>query len=223
MDAPADPAPGTAAGPPRISLLLLGSLAVSALALALPARVGPLGPLVAGFLAFLGYRRIASSGGRLRGPGLARVAMTAALGVLVFQGWTMVRTAPSAAALAEIRGQVARVERELRAGTPEGAFGLLDEGVRREADRAAWVGRMAGAMGRLGALESVRASREAGGDWDRTAGFLDDPAAVLRLRLAVEGTFARGPGTVHLEVVVRRSGSRVTSALTSLSLEAAGE
>ena len=60
------------------SPLLVASLALSAVSLLLP-DIGPLGPLVAGVLAFLGYRKVVRSKGTVRGPGLAKVAMTKGL------------------------------------------------------------------------------------------------------------------------------------------------
>jgi hypothetical protein len=195
------------------------SLALTAASAALPTAFGPLGPVVAGFLAFFGHRRVRASGGTLRGPVLAKVAMTAALLLLLFQAWFMVRNGPAAAAEVRVQAHTARVESVLRAGTPEGAWDLLAEEAKGKLDRAAFVESLRAAMARLGALESLGPPKEAGGDWERSRTFLEGEASELRLGYAFDSKFQRGPGTVALTVLVRRRGRAVTVDLVALGVE----
>jgi hypothetical protein len=205
--------------PPRPCSLLVASLTLTAVSLALPRSFGPLGPLAAGVLAFLGDRRVKASGGTLRGPVLAKVAMTSALLLLVAMAVVMIRNAPAAAAEVRMQAQTARVEGVLRSGTPDGAFDLLSPEARAGADRAAFVESMRAAMARLGSLDSLGPSRAAGGDWNRAAAFQEGDAADLRLAYAFDATFQRGKGTVTVEVLVRRRGSDVTADILSLRVE----
>lgn len=207
----APPAPG-----PRWSPMLVASLAVSGLSLALPAAFGPLGPLAAGILAFLGYRNVRAAGGAVRGPLLARGAMTLALALLVVQSWAMVRHAPTAAAWASIREHAARVDANLRTGTPEAAWDLLAPEARVEAGRAAFVTGLRDALSRLGPLQDLGATEGNGGDWERTGTFEEGDSAELRLPMRFDARFERGRGRVEIEVLLRRRGSSVTGALTSL-------
>ncbi len=208
-----------AAEPPRPCSLLVVSLALTGVSVALPTAFGPVGPFAAGVLAFLGHRRVRASGGTLRGPVLAKVAMTAALLLLAAQGWFLIRNAPAAAAEVRVQAQTARVESVLRAGTPEGAWDLLAPEARAAADRAAFVDSMRTAMARLGALESLGLPREAGGDWERSRTFLEGESADLRLGYAFDAKFQRGKGTVALTVLVRRRGRTVTADLVALSVD----
>jgi hypothetical protein len=216
----ASPAPGpSAAEPPRPCSLLVVSLALTAVSLALPAAFGPLGPVAAGVLAFLGYRRVRASGGRLRGPVLAKVAMTAALVLLAAEAWIFVKHASSAAAEVRIQAATGRVESLLRTGTAEGGWEILAPDARGALDRAAFTESLRDAMGRLGPLESLGPPREAGGDWERTGTFDEGEEAELRLRYAFDATFRKGPGRIELEVRVRRRGAAVTADLTSLRVD----
>ena len=208
-----------AAEPARPCSLLVVSLSLTAVSLALPTAFGPVGPLVAGVLAFLGHRRVRASGGTLRGPVLAKVAMTAALLLLAAQGWFMIRNAPAAAAEIRVQAQTARVEAILRAGTPEGAWEILAPEARPAEGRAAFVDSMRAAMARLGALESLGTPREAGGDWERSRTFLEGESADLRLGYAFDAKFQRGAGTIALTVLVRRRGRAVTADLVALGVE----
>lgn len=209
----------TEPGPPRPSGLLVASLALTAVSVTLPTAFGPLGPLAAGVLAFLGDRRVKASGGALRGPVLAKVAMTAALLVLVAQAWFMIWNAPSAEAEIGIQAQTARVEAVLRSGTPEGAFDLLSPGAQAASDRKAFVESIRSALARLGALRSLGKPRNAGGDWDRSGTFLQGDSCDLRLGYAFDAEFERGKGTVAVEVLVRRRGRGVSVDLASLRLD----
>lgn len=202
--------------PPRPCSLLVVSLALTAASAALPTAFGPLGPVVAGFLAFFGHRRVRASGGTLRGPVLAKVAMTAALLLLLFQAWFMVRNGPAAAAEVRVQAVTSRVDSVLRAGTPEGAWDLLAHDARK--DRAAFVDSLRAAMGRLGALESLGPPREAGGDWERSRTFLEGESAEIRLGYAFDSKFQRGDGTVALTVLVRRRGREVSADLVALDV-----
>jgi len=215
-----EPAPTQAPVPdaPRPCSLLVVSLALTALSVLLPTAFGPLGPIVAGVLAFLGDRRVKASGGALRGPVLAKVAMTAALLLLAGQAWFVIRNAPSAAAEVRVQAQTARVEAVLRAGTAEGAWDLLSPEARAAGDRGAFVDGMRAAMARLGALESLGVPRESGGDWERSGTFLEGDAADLRLGYAFDAKFQRGQGTVAATVLVRRRGREVTVDLVALSV-----
>ena len=209
---PAPPAPGAR----PIAPLLVASLVLSAVSLLLPDAFGPIGPLVAGVLAFLGYRKVAASKGALRGPGIAKVAMTLALALLVLHAWAMVRNAAVAAAWNGIRGHLARVEEVLRTGTPEGAYALLSEEARGESGREAWVSGLRDALQRLGPLERLGEAREEGGDWPDTASFGDGETADLRLPLSFDAAFRNGPGRVEVEVRARRTGREVRTSLESL-------
>ncbi|MCK6478650.1 MAG: hypothetical protein L6R43_00455 [Planctomycetes bacterium] len=211
-------APAPAAEAPRTSGLLVASLAISGMTLLLPGAMGPVGPFVAGVLAFLGHRRVRASGGALRGPRIALAAMTLALGLLVLQSWVMVRTAPVAAAWARIRGQIGRVDACLRTGTAEGAWDLLDPAARGALDRAAFVRDLRAAMERLGPLESLGTAREEGGDWEATPAFREGERAELRLGMAIPARFRGGEGVVRLEVLVRREGRVVEGVLTRLAV-----
>jgi hypothetical protein len=195
------------------------SLTLSAVSLLLPQAFGPIGPVVAGVLAFLGHRRVRTSGGTLRGPVLAKVAMTAALLLLAAQGWFMVRNAPAAAAEVRVQAQTARVEAVLRAGTPEGSWDLLSPEAQAGSDRTAFVDSMRAAMARLGALETLGLPREAGGDWENSRNFLEGESADLRLGYAFEAKFQRGTGTVALSVLIRRRGREVAADLVALSVK----
>ena len=206
------------AAPPRVpaSPLLVASLAVSGLSLALPTAFGPVGPLAAGVLAFLGHRSVRKSGGRLRGPVLAKVAMTLALALLLVQIWVVWRGAASAAAWTGIRARLAAVEETLRTGTAEGAFELLSPEAQGRTDRAAWVSATGDALGRLGALVSLGEPRAEGGDWERTGEFGSGDAADLRLPVAFDAEFRGGRGRIDLEFSARRRGREVTTGLEAL-------
>ncbi len=206
---------------PRIPGLLVASLALSGLTLLLPGAMGPVGPFLAGVLAFLGHRRVRASGGALRGPRIALGAMTLALLLFALQAWMVVNTAPAAAAFREMRGQVANVDACLRTGTAEGAWDLLDPAARTGLDRAAFTGALREAMTRLGPLETLGAAEEAGGDWDATAAFPRGERAELRLGLLLRPVFRGGKGIVRLVITVRREGRRVTSGVTALAVEPA--
>jgi hypothetical protein len=195
----------------------VASLGLSAISLGLPDRFGLLGPLAAGVLAFLGYRRVRASGGRLRGPLLAKVAMSAALLLFVAVAWVVVRRAPEAAAAARLQAQSARVEALLRTGTPEGAWELLSPEGRTGADRAAFVRAFREAMLRLGPLDSLGPPLQGGG-WEGMAGYREGASADLRLGWAFDARFARGPGRVEIEVRLRREGSAVSADLVGLRL-----
>ncbi len=223
MDAEGGAAPAAAPAPPRVSGLLLSSLVLSGISLLVPSGLGPVGPLVAGVLAFLGYRAVRGSGGGLRGPLLARVAMTAALLLFAFMAWQMVRHAAAARAMGEIRGQVRRVEEVLRNGTAEGAWDLLGSGAKASGDRAAFVKALRAAMLRLGPLDSLGDAEQAGGDWDRTGSFEEGDREVLRLPMDLDGRFRQGRGRIRVEVVVRREGQAVASEIAALRVEPAAE
>lgn len=206
------------AAPPRVpaSPLLVASLAVSGLSLALPTAFGPVGPLAAGVLAFLGHRSVRKSGGRLRGPVLAKVAMTLAIALLLVQMWVVWRGAASAAAWTGIRARLASVEETLRTGTAEGAFELLSPEAQGRTDRAAWVTATGDALGRLGALVSLGEPRAEGGDWERTGEFGSGDSADLRLPVAFDAEFRGGRGRIDLEFSARRRGREVTTGLEAL-------
>ena len=201
---------------PRLSRLLVASLALTASSLVLPLAL--VGPLVATVLALLGHRRVRKSGGALRSPALALAAMAAALVVFAAQGWVLVRAAPRAAAQIGMQGQTARVEAALRSGTAEGAFDLLSPAARQGTDRAKFVESLRAAFARLGALRSLGDPRERGAGWDRTGTFLEGDAVDLRLGWAFDAEFERGKGTVTLEVEVRRRGRAVEVDLVSLGV-----
>lgn len=207
-----------AAERPRTSPLLAGSLVLSAVSLALPTAFGPVGPLAAGVLAFLGYRKVRASQGAVRGPRLAQAAMTVALLLFVLQAWAMVRHAATTAAWAALGGQATRVDGNLRTGTPEGAFELLSPEAQASTDRAAFVTDLREALSRLGPLETLGEAREAGGDWERTGSFEDGEEAELRLAIAFDAKFRKGRGRVEVEVLVRRRGRAVTSGITALTV-----
>lgn len=211
-------APGTppAGAKAPLSPLLVASVALSGVSLFLPTAFGPLGPLVAGVLAFLGHRRVVLSKGALRGPGLAKVAMTLALALFLLQAWAVVRGAAAAAAWTGIRAHLAAVEDVLRDGSPEGAYGLLSEEARARTDRVPWVRGLGDAMERLGPLVRLGEARETGGDWERTATFGEGDAADLLLFLTFDGSFQRGRGRVEVEVRARRAGREVSTGLESL-------
>jgi hypothetical protein len=208
---PAAPAP---AAPPRASGWLVASLLLTGVSVT--GLLGPLGPFAAGVLALLGHRQARASGGAVRGPRLALAAMTAALAVLALQAWTVVRTAPAGAAWARIRERALLVDGNLRRGTPEGAWELLSEEARAAGGREAFVADLSAALAALGPLESLGDAREAGGEWDRTASFGEDAGADLRLGIAFDARFARGPGRVELTVRVRRAGRAVEGSLEAL-------
>jgi hypothetical protein len=196
----------------------VASLTLTAVSVTLPTAFGPLGPIAAGVLAFLGDRRVKASGGTLRGPVLAKVAMTAAHLVLLAEAWFMIWNAPSAAAEVGVQAQTARVEAVLRSGTPEGAFDLLSPAARAAADRSAFVESIRSALAHLGALRSLGKPRNAGGDWDRSGTFLQGDSSDLRLGYAFEAEFERGKGTVSVEVLVHRRGREVSVDLSSLGV-----
>jgi len=198
-----------------LSPLLVASLVLSAVSLLLP-DVGPLGPLVAGVLAFLGHRQVARSKGAVRGPALAKAAMTAALVLFALHAWAVVRGAAAAAAWTGIRAHLAAVEGVLRDGTAEGAYGLLSEEARARTDRVAWVKDLGGAMERLGPIVRLGEPEETGGDWDRTATFGEGDSADLRLSLAFDAEFRDGRGRVEIEVRATRAGREVSTGLESL-------
>jgi len=203
----------------RVSGLLVASLALCAISLLVPAGLGPLGPLAAGVLAFAGDRAVRRSGGALRSPGLARVAMTAALAVLLLMAWQMVRTGATRRAQAEMRDQVGRVEALLRGGTAEGAWDLIEEDARAGLDRAAFVGDLRAALLRLGPLESLGDAEKAGSDWDRTASFEEGDRASLDLPVVLTARFRGGPGRIRLAVRLRREGAAVTGGIRALRVE----
>lgn len=211
-----EPGADAASAKPRWSPPLVASVVVSLLSLALPAGFGPLGPLAAGILAFLGYRRVRASGGTERGPLLARGAMTLALALLVVQSWAMVRHAPTAAAWASLREHAARVDANLRTGTPEGAWDLLSPEARAGADRAAFVTALRESLARLGPLQDLGETGGKGGDWERTGTFEDGESADLRLPMRFDARFERGRGRVEIEVRLHRRGKAVTGELASL-------
>jgi hypothetical protein len=211
-----DPAPAARPGTPRAHPLLVVSLVLSAVSFALPAAFGPLGPLAAGILALVGYRKARAAPAEFRGPGLARVAMTLALAVFALQAWVLVRHSTTLAAWSLIQREVERVDANLRTGTAEGAYELLAPEVRARTDRAAFVGDLRAVTGRLGALERLGEATKVGGDWERTDSFERGDAAVLRLPMAIEAQFRGGPGRVEIEVVVRRTGGEVSAGLTAL-------
>jgi len=205
-----------AAAKPRWSPPLVASVVVSLLSLALPAAFGPLGPLAAGILAFLGHRRVRASGGLERSPLLAQAAMTLALVLLVVQSWAMMRHAPTAAAWASLREHAARVDANLRTGTPEGAWELLSPEARAGADRAAFVTGLREALVRLGPLQDLGETGGEGGDWERTGSFEEGEKADLRLPMRFDARFERGRGRVEIEVLLRRRAKSVTGDLTAI-------
>lgn len=207
---------------PRTSGLLVASLVLSGISLLPGFRLGPLGPLAAGVLAFLGYGAVRRSGGTLRGPLLARAAMTGALVALGLVAWSMIRHEATTRAWGEIRSQVARVEENLRRGTAEGAWDLLGPGARAAKDRAPFVKEMRAAMARLGSLDSLGDATPAGGDWDRTRVFDEGERAELRLPMDFDGRFQLGRGRIRLEVLVRREGRVVTGEIADLRVEPGG-
>jgi hypothetical protein len=204
---------GAPAAPARApaSPFLVASLAVSALSLALPAAFGPIGPLAAGVLAFVGHRAVRKSGGALRGPGLAKIAMTIALALFLLQAWAVVRGAASAAAWAGIRARLAAVEETLRTGTAEGAYELLSPEARAATERAPWTAATRDALAALGPLVSLGEPRSEGGDWERTGEFGEGESADLRLPVAFDAEFRGGRGRVELEFSARRRGPEVTT------------
>jgi hypothetical protein len=177
---------------------------------------------VAGVLAFAGHRRVRASKGLERGPVLAKIAMTTALALLVLQGWQMVRHATAAAAWTLLRDHAARVDANLRSGTPEGAWELLSGEARRSTDRAAFVGDLRAALARLGPLEALGETSGSGGDWERTGTFEEGESADLRLPMVFDARFARGRGRVEVEVLLRRRGRAVTGDMTSLRVTPLG-
>lgn len=211
-----------AAAKPPASPLLVASLAVSALSLALPAALGPVGPLVAGVLAFLGWRGVARSGGALRGPGLAKAAMTIALVLFLVQAWAVVRGAASAAAWAGIRARLAAVEETLRTGTAEGAWELLSPETRARTERTAWIGDLRDSLAALGPLVRLGEAREEGGDWARTAEFGSGDAAELRLPVSFDAEFRGGRGRIEAEFSARRRGREVSTGIESLRVVPGG-
>lgn len=217
------PAPGQGGEVrPRVCPLLGVSILLSGLSLLIPDRVGPLGPLAAGVLAFLGYRRVRASEGMLRSVGLARIAMTTALAIFVLHAWGMVRHAATGAAWNAIRGHLQAVEENLRTGTPEGAWDLLSPEGQARAERGPWVRELREALAVLGPLERLGEARALGGDWERTLVFEEGGEADLRLPLAFRPTFRGGAGSLHLEILVHRRGRRVTAELTELRVAPGG-
>jgi len=202
-----------------VSPLLLVSLGASALSLLLLAPLALFGPLAAGVLAFLGYRQVRASGGRVRSAGLARVAMSAALGTLLLHAWLVVRYAPVAAAYAAMTRAAEDVRAALSTGTAESAWDLLGPEGHEAETREAFLARLRKAAARLGALADLGEAREAGGDWDRKDRYLGDPEAVLRLAVRFEARFERGPGRVEMEFLVRREGRGARAFLVALRVE----
>ncbi len=217
-------APAAPASPsPRLSALVASSLALAAVSalfsVTSPPGLGPIGPFVAGVLAFLGYRRVAASRGALRGPGLARAAMTAALLLLVHQAWLVVAGADVGAARVEIRRRLEEVETVLRSGTAENAWDLLAEEGRSGEDRETWVRGLRAAQARLGALRAMGELVEGGGDAGRaTEEFRANPDGVATFRLAFAPEFERGRGRLETVIVVRKREGRVGASLVSLRL-----
>ena len=226
-DAPPEPTPPSAPPPPavvpRFSALLLASLALSGASVLVPSVFGPFGPLLAGVLAFVGYRAVRKSKGILRGPVLAAVAMTVALGLFAFMGWNMVRSFATAEAWRQIRAHIADVEATLRNGTAEGAWELLDSRARKGMDRTAFVKDLRDAMTRLGPLVSLGESRQAGGGWDETVHFEEAEGADLHLPMDIDALFRGGPGRVHVVIFLHRRDRAVSSEITELRVEAAGK
>jgi hypothetical protein len=220
------PPAAAAPAPARPSGLLLASLALSGLsilALARPPGLGPGAPFVAGLLAFLGDRAVRTSGGAVRGPRLARVAMTLALALFVHQGWMMIRHAPTAAARAAVAERIAAGLEALRSGTPESAWELLGDDARRGADRERFVAGLRAALADLGPLADPGAPEEAGDGWGSgTASFLEGASARRTLRVAYPAArFARGTGRIEIAVEARRDGRRVGAELLSIAVEPA--
>jgi hypothetical protein len=208
--------------PPRFSGAVLASLLLVVfciVGLARPPGLGPVGPLGAGILAFLGYRNIRASSGALRGAGLARIAMTASLVLLIGQFWFMWQAAPTSQAWGSIRSKVAAVDTALKSGTAESAWALLGEEAQGGLDRDAWLKAHRGATAELGGLRDLGDPGEQGGDWSRTGSFADGPQASLQLPMEFDATFANGDGTVLLEFLVQRNGRVVTVDLIRLDIE----
>ena len=218
MTGGADPA---APAKPRAHPLLVVSLVLSAVSLAVPG-LGPIGPFAAGVLAFLGYRKVRAAPERFRGPGLARVAMTLALALVLLQAWVAVRHAGSAAAWAAIRRDIGRVDENLRSGTPEGAWDLFGPVEQGRSDRKQFVWSIRAATGTLGPLLRLGEPAEAGGDWFRTGEFDDGEEAEFRFPMTFDAWFRNGRGRVDVEVLVRRRGREVSSEITSLTVTPAG-
>ena len=216
MTGGADPA---APAKPRAHPLLVVSLVLSAVSFALPPA---LGPLAAGVLAVLGYRKVRAAPAEFRGPGLARIAMTLALVVLAVQAWVVVRYAATAAAWGAVNREVERVDANLRTGTAEGAWDLFGPVEQGRSERAAFVAYLRGSMGKLGPLERLGEPQEAGGDWFRTDSFEEGDAAELSLRMAFDAVFRDGRGRVEIEVLVRRRGRVVSSEISALTVDPAG-
>lgn len=200
-EASAAPAAPAAPRPSRFLLLSLGVSALSALAWS---RFEIVGPFVAGILAFLGYRDVRLSRGALRGPGLARAAMSAALVLLVLQGWTWVGTAHRRVAMRTVRETKEAVEANLRSGTPEGAWELLRPGARARADRGAFVEGLRESLRPLGRLRTFTMMRFDGGDWERFPALDGAEGADLLLPLSFDAEFERGTGRVEIGVRCRR-------------------
>jgi hypothetical protein len=180
----------------RRSGLLVTSILLTSLSILLPG-IGPVGPIVAGFLAFVGYRAVRKSGGVLRGPVLASAAMSLALGALVLMGVAMLRDVRPNAALRRVKARVAEVEATLRTGTAEGAFELLAPDAPAAADRTAFLRGLRETMTRLGPLEAMESESHPGGDW-KDLGSLDGSRS-LRLPVDIDARFRGGKGTIGLE------------------------
>ena len=194
---PGAPVPPPAPPPPvrRASGLLVMSIVLSAISLLLPG-LGPIGPLVAGFLAFVGYRAVRKSGGILRGPGLAAIAMTLSLAVLVLMAVAMIRDYRGMAALRRVADRIAEVDATLRGGTAEGAFDLLAPGARASLDRTVFLSDLRKAMTRLGPLEAMENETHPGGDW-KDLGALDG-SRTMRLPVEVDARFRGGRGMIRM-------------------------
>ncbi len=212
-----------AAEHPRTSRLLLLSLAVSGLSVLLWSRLEIGGPLAAGILAFAGYRGVRASGGSLRSPALARVAMSLALVLLLLHAWVRVSTGYRRAAMARVREACAAVEESLRSGTPEGTYDLLSPVARAGTDRDAFLADLRKGFRGLGALRTATAVRWEGGDWTRFPELDAAESVDLRLPLSMDAAFEKGPGCVELEISLRRRGRVLESGLEALRLKAAGK
>jgi hypothetical protein len=197
------------------------SLVVSALSLLLWSHLEVFGPLAAGVLAFLGYRGVRSSKGSLRGPGLARIAMSLALVLLVLHAWIRVETSYRRAGMRRVQEACTAVEENLRSGTPEGAYDLLSPAARAKTDRAGFVSGQRDALRALGALKAPTVMRWEGGDWERFPDLDAGESVDLRLPITIEAEFDRGGGRVEIEVLVRRRGREVEGGLEVLRLKPA--